>query len=66
MSFYYHAIIIIINIIFTYVSFFCIQFYMIFENDILLVKVATERDHTFKLVQFGDSLIKAMSTRFGL
>ena len=39
---------------------------MIFENDILLVKVATERDHTFKLVQFGDSLIKAMSTRFGL
>ena len=39
---------------------------MIFENGILLVKVATERDHTFKLVQFGDSLIKAITTRFGL
>ena len=39
---------------------------MIFENYIFLVKVTTERDHTFKLVQFGDSSIKAISTRFGV
>ena len=38
---------------------------MIFENDILSVKVPAKRDDTFKLVQFGDSLIKVISTRFG-